>query len=448
MPGAVAVPVGAVGRDEAIQILARGTPRSDELDRALGGLAETLFRWALLLTLAAAEIHRDDELDWGFDDEYNSQPGATEPSVVIGRAETLRREFPDDPTMLDDLERTTEAAAPRSVDVLVRRSLEWLGPEHQARFELLAVYPPGAAITQPMLEDLWGTSQNATRKEIKLLVRAGLAQPVRRDRLTIELHDLITAWLHHACGRPDDARHQPVHQRLAGLCLLADGSPGKLTRDRAEWLAYHLVAAGAWDRLKALPTLRWRSAFLVATGSDAAFLAGLDHYGHAALAQAPDAVYHAVRAWLFAAHVRALIGRLPIPLLVAMALVGDPIAGITQACQHPQAGEAVPAVLAAVADRLDVRLLLERAVALAETIPDDRAAQRGAGRYRQAAGRRRLRRDPALIDQAVAVAGTIPDGRQRSEALAAIAERLAAIDPARTAALIDQAVAVAENHPR
>ena len=90
VPGAVAVPVGAVDRDEAIQILARGTPRSDELDRALGDLAETLFRWALLLTLAAAEIHRDDELDWGFDDEYDSHPGETEPGVVIGRAETLQ----------------------------------------------------------------------------------------------------------------------------------------------------------------------------------------------------------------------------------------------------------------------------------------------------------------------------------------------------------------------
>ena len=57
--------VGAVDRDQAIEILARGTPRNDELDRALGDLAETLFGWALLLTLAAAELHRDDEPDWG-----------------------------------------------------------------------------------------------------------------------------------------------------------------------------------------------------------------------------------------------------------------------------------------------------------------------------------------------------------------------------------------------
>ena len=68
------VEVGAVSRDEAIQILARGTPRSDELEQALGDLAETLFRWALLLTLAAAEIHRDDELDPGYGDEDDSPP--------------------------------------------------------------------------------------------------------------------------------------------------------------------------------------------------------------------------------------------------------------------------------------------------------------------------------------------------------------------------------------
>ena len=159
---------------------------------------------------------------------------------------------------------------------------------------------------------------------------------------------------------------------MAGLCLRADGSPSNLTKDRAEWLAYHLVAAGAWDRLKALPTLRWRSAYLIATGSDAAFLAGLDQYGQAALTHAPDAVYHAVRAWLFAAHVRALIGRLPVSVLVATALMTDPIAAITQACQHPDAGWAVPAVLAAIADRPDARILFERAVALTETIPDDR----------------------------------------------------------------------------
>ena len=176
VPRAVAVLVGAVGRDQAIQILARDTPRSEELDRALGGLAETLFGWALLLTLAAAEIHRDDELDWRSDDEYDSHPEVTEPNVLIGRAETLKAEFPNDPTMLDDLERTPEAAAPRSVDVLVRRSLEWLGPEHRARFELLAIYPPGATITRSMLEDLWDTSQGVTRKEMTLLARAGLAQ--------------------------------------------------------------------------------------------------------------------------------------------------------------------------------------------------------------------------------------------------------------------------------
>ena len=195
----------------------------------------------------------------------------------------------------------------------MRRSLDWLGPEHQARFELLAIYPPGAAITQPMLEDLWETQPNATRKEIRLLVRAGLAQPVRRDRPTLELHDLITAWLHHACGRPGDPSHQPVHQRLAGLCMLPDGSPGTLTRDRAEWLAHHLVSADAWDRLKLcrpsngaahswLPPVRTRRSSPAWT-TTATPLA----------AEAPDAVYHAVRAWLFAAHVRALIGRLPIP---------------------------------------------------------------------------------------------------------------------------------------
>ncbi len=453
VPGAVAVQVGAVDRDQAIEILARGTPRGDELDRVLGRLAETLFGWALLLTLAAAELHRDDERGWGFGDDDIGRAAVTEPSVLIGRAETLRTEFPDDPTMLDDLKRIPEAAPPHSIaapphsiNVMVRRSLDWLGPEQQARFELLAIYPPGAAITQPMLEDLWDTSPTLTRKVISLLLRAGLAQAVRRDPPTIGLHDLVTAWLHHACGRPDDPRHQPVHRRMAGLSLLPDGGPSNLTMDRAEWLAYHLVTAGAWDRLKALPTLRWRRAFLAAAGSDAAFLAGLDHYGHAALAQAPDPVYHAVRAWLFAAHVRTLIGQIPVRLLVAMAQVGDPIAAITQASQHPDADEAVPAVLAAVADRPGIRHLLDRALTLARTIPSDwqRSEALAAIAERLAAV---VPSDPALIDQALAVAATIPDDGRRAGTLAGIAERLAAIDPARADALIDQAVAVAEAIP-
>ena len=443
--GAVAVRVGAVDRDQAIEILARGTPRNDELDRALGRLAETLFGWALLLTLAAAELHHDDEIDLEVGDD-DSHPEITDPGVLLGRAETLRAEFPDDPTMLDELERTPDAAPPRSIDIMVRRSLDWLGPEHQARFELLAIYPAGAAISLPVLEDLWETARNVTPKVASFLVRAGLARPVRGDQPAIELHDLIAAWLHHERGRHDDARNRPVHQRLAGLCQLADGSPGNLTKDRADWLSYHLVAADAWDRLRALPTLRWRRAFLAATGSDAAFLAGLDYYGHGALAQAPDPVYHAARAWLFAAHVTTLIGRLPISLLAAMAQVLDPVAAITQASQHPDAEKAVPAVLAAVADRPDIHLLLGRALTLARDIPSDwqRAEAMAAIAERLAAADPS---DPALIDQALAAAGAIADDGRRAGTLAGIAGRLAAIDPARAAALADQALAVAEAIP-
>jgi NB-ARC domain/Trypsin-like peptidase domain len=442
VPGAVLVEVGAVSRDEAICMLARGLPRSAELEQVLGDLAETLFRWALLLTLAAAEIHRDDELDPGFGDEDDSpQP---EPGVVIERARTLRNEFLDDPTRLDDLAPTPEAAAPRSVGVMVLRSLQWLGPEHRARFEQLAIYPADALINQPMLEDLWDTSKHMAGKELQLLARAGLAERVGRNPLVIELHDLISAWLHHACGGPGDARHQPAHQRLAGLCLRPDGSPGELTPDRAQWLGYHLVAAAAWDGLKALPAPRWRSAFMVATGSDAAFLATLEDYGHAAASQAPDPYYHAVRAWLFAAHVRALIGGLPIPVVVAMALVGDPVAAITQACQHPQAGEAVPAVLAAVADHVDTRFL-ERTLAAAQAIPDNN--QRSSALAHIAWQLAAIDpRDPSLIDRALVAAEITPDDRQRAQTLSGIAGQLAAADP-RDPSLIDRALAVAGTIP-
>ena len=84
------VTVGAVGGTRLSRSWPVVLPRSDELDQALGGLAETLFRWALLLTLAAAEIHRDDELDWGSDDEYSPQPAGGGAEVLIARAETLQ----------------------------------------------------------------------------------------------------------------------------------------------------------------------------------------------------------------------------------------------------------------------------------------------------------------------------------------------------------------------
>ena len=399
----------------------------------------------MLLTLAAAELHRGDDLGWGLGDDYDSSQQATDENVLLSRAETLRAEFPDDPTMLDELEDIPEDAAPRSVDVLVRRSLKWLGPERQARFELLAVYPSGADITQLMLQDLWAARPADTRKVIKLVVGAGLAQPVQQGSHTIELHDLITAWLHHECGRPDDARHQQTHQRLAGLSFLPDASPGELTQDRAEWLFYHLVAATAWDRLATLPTLRWRSAFLVTTGSDAAFLAGLDYYGGAARAQAPEPVYPAVRAWLFAAYVRTLISQIPVPVLTAMARVGNPIAALAQAIQHPQTQTAVRAVLAAVADRPDSDLALERAAALAETIrgASDRSSALAAVSEQLAAVGSPT---PALIDRAFSVAQDIPDDSVRSQALATIVERLSAASSS-TTALNPQIRTMAEGIP-
>ena len=54
--------------------------------------------------------------------------------------------------------------------------------------------------------------------------------------------------------------------------------------------------------------------------------------------------------------------------------------------------------------------------------------------------------DPALIERAVAVAETIPDDQARGGALAAIAGRLAGADPA-DPALIERALAVAETIP-
>ena len=424
--GGAVVEVGAVSLDQAIEILAGDTPRSPELDQVLGDLAGTLFCWPLLLTLATAQIHLDAELDPAYGDEDEGQPQPPDPGEVVRQARELQENFQRDPTTLDDLARAHDSAPPRSVDFMIRRSFELRPDDLPERFRQLAVFPRGAVISQPMLEDLWELPPSRAAQEIRLLVQAGLAQRVGRSPLSVELHDLIAVWLYHDCGQPGDVRHQAAHQRLAGLCQRADGGPGEVTRDRAQWLAYHLVHGGSWDRLRAVPTIRWRSAFLIATGSDAAFLAGLDFYGQAAV-DGPESFYHAVRPWLFAAHVRRLIGTLPVSALVSMAVAADPAAAVIQACQHPEAGQAVSEILDAVADRVD-RRFLQRTLDVAATIPDDDKRDSALARiaWRMAA---LGPQDPEATDQAAAVADAIRSVMQRDAVLAGIVGGLAGAGP-------------------
>ena len=191
--------------------------------------------------------------------------------------------------MLDELERTPRTAPPRSVEVLVHRSLDWLGPEHRALSSCWPSTRPARRSPSPCSRTS-GRSRR-TRHGKRSGSWSGLALPSRSG--SGPAHDRA-ARPHHRLAAPRTRRPRrrspPTGPPATGRAVLSSRwQPRRAhAKDRAEWLAYHLVAAGAWDRLKALPTLRWRSAFLVATGSDAAFLAGLDHYGHAALAQAPD----------------------------------------------------------------------------------------------------------------------------------------------------------------
>ena len=115
------------------------------------------------------------------------------------------------------------------------------------------------------------------------------------------------------------------------------------------------------------------------------------------------------------------------------------------------------------------RALIDRALAVAETIPTTRARP-GAGRIagqlagqspaRSASAARALadhrrgagwppiarRTRAGLIERALALAETIPDEPQRSQALAGIARRLAGADPG-DPALIERALAMAETIP-
>jgi NB-ARC domain len=446
------VHVGQMGSQEALRVLRRDVAQTRDLDAALGELARVLGYWPLLLDIAASELHGDElEADESDDLDEVLPASAAPPEDLPARANAIARAFQADPTNLDDL-----ASQERSFDRMVRRSLERVAVDDKRRaqeqelFLQLAVYPADAELTQQLLADLWSLEEQEVRRRVKALRRVGLINVVRSDPVTIKLHDLIVAWLYHERGNPEDPRHQAAHRRCAKPAFSEDGAPGDLTADRAQWLAFHLRNTGNQDEPARLLGSLWRSAYRLATGSDAVYLAALRQVAqHSAgrLAHLDASSFESAKAqsWTLAAglmhaYLSAVVGQIPAEALMAEALLGRPEAALQQAANGADQYRAAFLVTEIVTELARQEKLSEGIRELAVDLLDTlrNPGPRVAGLLGVAATVAGGDADRAgqLIDQAIDVSSSMPDEYTgsddlfylRSNALADTARLLADID--------------------
>ena len=284
--------------------------------------------------------------------------------MIIGRAETLRDEFPDDPTMLDDLERTPEAGR----TPLGRR----LGAP-------LAGVAGSPSIRHAL--SCWPSTRPARRSPSPCLKTSGRPRRTRLGRRSSSWSGPALPSRYAATGSRSScttssprgcitlaaAPAMPATSQSTsdwpGFACLPTAPPAKLTRDRAEWLAYHLVARQGLGQAQgsADPQMAQRIPGCHRFGRGVPRRAG-PLRPRRSRPEAPDAVYHAVRAWLFAAHVRALDRRASRPRAR-----GHGVGWRSHRCDHAglpasegRGGRPGGAGRCSLTD-LDARLLIERA---------------------------------------------------------------------------------------
>jgi hypothetical protein len=425
---------------ESRQLLARSAPVSDELREALDALATVLGRWALLLDMAAAELHDEDLRAGGVS--------------LVSRARAIAAAFARDPTRLDDPE-----SQRRSFDHMMRRALARLTDEDRSRVRRLAVYPPSRGLSLGLLGDLWEVDDLATRKCVRALGRAGLVTLAVAADPRIVVHDLIMAWLHREHGGPADARNVALHKRLAGLSITETGVPGALTAERARWLAYHLRHTDRPEDPVRLLEAPWRAAYRFACGTDAIYLEALRevarHYGARVdddTAPAVDAIRdrsRAMLAGLLHAGTKAISANLPLDALVVDALVDDPAAALLEASSRHDPHEAARAyvdILRALAERDQLTgAIVEQVTMLSQELADGDARLSAFLGLADAIGKRSAGPGhvPDLIDRALDTAASLMHGTA-CRALADAASRGIEADDAVMLRLLTRAASLAE----
>lgn len=408
LDGCVTVGVDALSGDEARQVVLgdREPTTSGELLHSVDTLVNLLGRWALLVAMAAKAARP-------------SLDGPDRHAVIALNG--IAEDFRADPTVLDD-----PASRRRSFARLVERSEAALANQEQdgdlQRFWDLGAYPPDAALEVELLADLWACRRTEATNVAQRIAEVGLATlvPPTVDRpVSLVLHDLIVDYLHRSRCRP--GQRPDLHLRCAAPSITIAGQPRDVTPARAAWLAHHLIAAREWDLLERIATPLWRRELLAITGSDAALFKTLDSYARSSMFH-PDpsiAAYHYLTATIFAAHVREMLGHLPVCVLETAALLGNPVAALAQAAHRPDAAAALPAVLRTALGAHPPGDIAAQAINFAASIPDIESRGQALAGIAQCIAKGEQRADHAA---ALAAAEAIPDVRLQGQTLANIVD--------------------------
>ena len=244
---AARIPVDAMQKDEAIELLKTGRPPADA--ETMQKLAADLGKWPLLLKLvnSALREHVRDGTDINQALAY-----VNEDLSALG----LTAFDAEDPQ-----ERDQAAAATLGL------SLKHLNEDERARFGELAIFPEDINIPLSALERLWGmTAVHIRRLSQKLYHRLSLLQTYDAANQTIRLHDVVRKYL----IEEDGAKLPSIHEQFLdsyGLERLID-LPANESYLWAH-LAYHLVEAGRDEELRRLLLdFDWVQAKLAATDAN------------------------------------------------------------------------------------------------------------------------------------------------------------------------------------
>jgi WD40 repeat protein len=245
---AARIPVDAMQKDEAVELLKIGLPPADH--EALQNLAADLGEWPLLLKLvnSALREHVSQGLDINQALAY-----VNEDLSVLG----LTAFDAEDPQARD-----------QAVAATLGLSLKHLNEDERARFGELAIFPEDVDIPQSALEKLWGTTGGLKpvpirRLSQKLYHRLSLLQIYDAANQTIRLHDVVRKYL---IGE-EGAELPSIHEQF----LDSYGLERWIDLPESEsylWalLAYHLVEAGRKKELRQLLfDFDWIQAKLAAT---------------------------------------------------------------------------------------------------------------------------------------------------------------------------------------
>jgi WD40 repeat protein len=242
------IPVDAMQKDEAVELLKTGLPPAD--GEALQKLAADLGEWPLLLKLVNSALREHVRLGLDINSalDYVNED-LSELGLTAFDAE-------------DPQERDQAAAATLGL------SLKHLSEDERARYGELAIFPEDVDIPLYTLEKLWGATGDLKPVHIrhlclKLYYRLSLLHTYDAAKQTIRLHDVVRKYL----IKEKKEKLSSIHKQF--LDAYGHGKWTDLPATESYlWnhLAYHLVKAAREDELrKLLLDFKWMQAKLDAT---------------------------------------------------------------------------------------------------------------------------------------------------------------------------------------